>query len=246
MNQDLFGMEEPAKKDDFLSILPVSVIDIEPQKERGKEDHNKQSSRANFSPFPKEVTTLACEFFLKDCRLIFDPFAGWGDRAAACKAHGLSYIGYDTSIAAIDKAKFKHGIENTQADSATAAIPEFDGLFTCPPYWNLEKYDSLAGLDQKKTWPDFLIAYRHIMTRCFEAAKDHAIFCIMVGEWRKNHVYYDLEYQTCNIFSELGASVKDKIIISRKKISKIKIMLPQCKRLGYSVRVHETLLVFNK
>jgi hypothetical protein len=68
----------------------------------------------------------------------------------------------------------------------------------------------------------------------------------MVGEWRSKRIYYDFEYETRRIFKELGATIIDQIIVSRKKTSKIKIMLPQCKRLGYSVRVHETLLVFRK
>jgi hypothetical protein len=45
---------------------------------------------------------------------------------------------------------------------------------------------------------------------------------------------------------ELGAKIFDQIVVSRKTTSKIKIMLPQAKRLGYSVRVHESLLVFKK
>lgn len=68
----------------------------------------------------------------------------------------------------------------------------------------------------------------------------------MVGEWRKNHQYYDLEFVTRSIMADLGAVMFDQITVSRKTTSKIKIMLPQAKRLGYTVRVHESLLVFKK
>jgi len=44
----------------------------------------------------------------------------------------------------------------------------------------------------------------------------------------------------------LGAEPIDKIICNRKIISKIKIMIPQARRLGYTVRVHENLSVFKK
>ena len=73
-----------------------------------------------------------------------------------------------------------------------------------------------------------------------------ATYCIMVGDWRKNHKYYDLEFVTSRIFKGLGAEIVDKVVVSRKGVSEIKIMLPQAKRLGYTVRVHETLLVFRK
>ena len=68
----------------------------------------------------------------------------------------------------------------------------------------------------------------------------------MVGEWRKDHKYYDLEGVTRRVMEDLGAEMVDQIAVSRKNISKIKVMLPQAKRLGYTVRVHESLLVFRK
>jgi len=45
---------------------------------------------------------------------------------------------------------------------------------------------------------------------------------------------------------KLGMIPFDKVILSAKKHSKIKIMLPQSKRLGYSVKVHQVLLVYKK
>jgi len=38
----------------------------------------------------------------------------------------------------------------------------------------------------------------------------------------------------------------DKVVLSSKKYSKIKVMLPQAKRLGYTVKVHQILLVYYK
>ena len=68
----------------------------------------------------------------------------------------------------------------------------------------------------------------------------------MVGEWRSNHKYYDLEGVTRRVMHSLGAEMVDQVTVSRKNVSKIKVMLPQAKRLGYTVRVHESLLVFRK
>jgi DNA modification methylase len=230
----------------FLSVIPTSVIDIEPQRKRKNENHSKESSRANYSPFPNEVATLCYEFFLKDSTLVFDPFAGWGERAFHAKKNKINYIGYDISEVAIKNALDNFNVQNELNDSFTSDIPEFDGFITCPPYWNLEKYNSNDGIDRIKTWDEFLVKYNTILSRCYDRAKHNTTFCIMVGEWRSKGIYYDFEYETRRIFKELGATIIDQIIVSRKKTSKIKIMLPQCKRLGYSVRVHETLLVFRK
>jgi len=229
-----------------LTIMPVSVIDIMAQGKRQNENHGSTSSRANYSPFPSEIATLCYEFYLRDASLVFDPFAGWGERAAAARQNGKGYIGYDCSAEAVEKALKDYGVENQLCDSMYADIPEFDGLLTCPPYWNLEKYADPRGLDREKTWADFLRKLDCVFMRCYTAAKEGTIFCVMVGDWRKDHVYYDLEWNVCEMFKGLGAQIVDKVVVSRSKVSKIKIMLPQAKRLGYSVRVHENLLVFKK
>jgi DNA modification methylase len=231
---------------DFLTIMPVSVIDIAAQGKRKNENHNSTSSRANYSPFPIEIATLCAEFFLRDATIVFDPFAGWGERGAAVKKTNKTYIGYDVSQEAIDKAVAEYDVTNNLCDSLTAPIPAFDGLFTCPPYWNLETYASENGIDRIKEWDAFLDALFTVFQRCYAAAANGTIFCVMVGDWRKQHKYYDLEWKVCDMFDQFGATVVDKIVVSRSKVSKIKIMLPQAKRLGYSVRVHENLLVFKK
>lgn len=237
--------EEQQGNKDFLTVIPVSVIDIAAQGKRKNEDHNSTSSRSNYSPFPVEVATLCAEFYLRDSSTVFDPFAGWGERGDAIQKSGKKYVGYDTSPDAIKKAA-EIGVINTLADSSIELIPSFDGLLTCPPYWNLETYASDDGIDREKDWASFIDRLSTIFGRCYSSATNGSTFCVMVGDWRKNHIYYDLEFEVCNIFRNLGASVIDKVVVSRSKVSKIKIMLPQAKRLGYSVRVHENLLVFRK
>jgi DNA modification methylase len=234
--------------EDHLKIMPVSVIDIGKQEKRiiEKDHHAKKSSRSGFSPFPDEINTLCFEFFLKNCNKIFDPFAGWGERASKAKEYGKDYYGVDISEEAIRVAKESFDVTNHLGDSKTCDIPEFDGVITCPPYFNLEKYASENGIDRIKKWEDFLESYRFILERIIKEAKEGTTFCIMVGNWRSKGVYYDLQFETDKIFKDNNLTTIDKIVVSRKKVSKIKIMLPQCKRLGYSVNVHEHLLIYRK
>ena len=84
---------------EFLNVMPVSVLDISKQEKRTKEkhSHNDKSSREEYSPFPKEVSMLCYEFFLKNSSHIFDPFAGWGERHYYALKYGKEYVGYDTS-----------------------------------------------------------------------------------------------------------------------------------------------------
>ena len=227
--------------------MPVSVFDVEKlDKSKIRNNHWKASSRSSYSAFPMDVAEWCAEYFLRDANVVFDPFAGWGERNKAISDAGKFYIGYDISTKAIQFAKDNFNVINILGDSRTEEIPEHDGLLTCPPYWNLEKYHSENGLDRIKKWNDFLSEYRSIWKRCIEKAESGTKYCIVLGDWRKNNVYYDFGFQTEKIMEELGMLPFDKVTLSHKKHTKIKVMAPQAKRLGYSVKVHQILLVYQK
>jgi DNA modification methylase len=247
MEQTLFDPPaEPKPERLRTSFVPTSVIDIGKQEQRRSEGgHDNVSSRAEHSHFPDEAGDVACELFLRGCSLVFDPFAGWGERHNACRKHGLNYVGYDINPEAIEYARKTYSVENTLANSMHDAVPAFDGLFTCPPYWNLEWYSD-RGIENHKTFPEFVDSLRQIFCHAFYAAKPGARFVVVVGDWRAKHVYYDLAFHVHKIFTDLGARPVDEVILSRKTISKIKIMIPQALRLGYTVKVHEKMLVFKK
>tara|TARA_R110000824_G_scaffold51168_1_gene142935 strand:- start:202 stop:963 length:762 start_codon:yes stop_codon:yes gene_type:complete len=242
---DMFGTVPQERDNKDLKIIPVSVLDIGPQGGRQGEDHNSTSSRQNYSPFPLEVADLCYQFFLRDSEHIVDPFAGWGERHFKAIEWGKNYWGVDKSPVAIEHAMNVFGVKNGLGDSRNCYVPPHEGLITCPPYWNLESYEG-NGIDGAESWDWFLQSLRQIFERFYLMADGGATYCIVVGDWRKAGIYYDLEYQVSKIFKRLGADIVDKIVVSRKQTSKIKIMLPQAKRLGYSVRVHENLLVFRK
>ena len=81
-----------------------------------------------------------------------------------------------------------------------------------------------------------------------EFQKKHAPYkkCNMVGDWRKKYIFYDFTFQTEKIMEMCGMKPFDKVVLSQKKISPIKLHMPQAKRFGYTVKVHQTLLVYEK
>ncbi len=242
---DLFG--ETAKQITRLEVLPVSVVETarQHQSRRREGQHDTVSSRADYSHFPFEVGDLAYRLFLRDRQQVFDPFAGWGERHALARTYGTPYIGYDINAGAIATAKSEYGVTNTLADSRVAPLPVFDALLTCPPYWGLEHYSD-AGIENAETFDLFCDQLAQVFDRCYDAAQVGARFCVLVGDWRADHVYYDLSFRVSKMFDELGATPHDTVVISRRSTAKIKIMVPQAVRLGYTVKVHEALLVFDK
>lgn len=246
---ELFDIQSSQAPKDHLEILPVSVLEIGPSGKagiRGDSDHDSMSSRSGYSAFPYEVAETCAALFLRDATTVVDPFAGWGERGAAVIKHGKSYCGFDLSPKAIENAKTKYGVVNQWADSRTVKVPEHDGLLTCPPYWNLEKYEANDGMDRHRTFANFLGDYSRVLSRFAAKAKPGSTYCIATGDWRDAGVYYDLTFQTELIMYQLGFIPFDKVVISRLGISKVKIMLPQAKRLGYTVKVHEMLSVYKK
>ena len=242
---ELFDLPISLRPRDYLNVLPVSVIEIEASTNgiRDESGHDDESSRSGFSQFPHEIAETCAQLFLRDCTHVVDPFAGWGERGDAMKRNGLTYSGYDLSDEAIKSAKERYGVDNIKADSRLVDVPAHDGLITCPPYWDLEQYQG-NGLDKVNTWDGFLNEYCKVLRRFASKAKRGATYCIATGDWRAKGIYYDLTFQTESILKEIGFIPHDKVIISRLGISKVKIMIPQAKRLGYTVKVHETLTVF--
>jgi len=235
----------------YISVLPTSVIDVGPQKSRVRagSKHSMESSRATFSPYPEEVARLCYELYLRDCTHIIDPFAGWGERHYWAKRYGKQYTGYDISDNAIRFAKETYGVDNILADSnKLEPIPAFDGMITSPPYYNLEKYSNKSDdLSNCVTLGQFRENLLNIFKRFYDNASRGCPFCISIGDFRRDGRYYNLSYILENMFVDiLKAELIDKVIVSRKKVSKIKIMIPQAVRHGYTVKVHEYLYVFSK
>jgi len=224
-------------------VLPVSVVDVYKNVRGNHSDSD--SSRSGFSRFPSEVSDLSYELFLRGCKDIFDPFAGWGERHYKAIQHNKNYTGYDISARAVGQAEIEYGVANTLADSSVAQIPIFDGLLTCPPYWNLEIYSDV-GIEQIRTFDEFICILGDVFRRCFDVCLSGGVFCILVGNWRKNGTYYDLSFAVKNIFRDMGALTIDCVVISRRQKTKVKVLIPQAVRLGYTVNLHEELLVFAK
>ena len=90
INKDISENSNENDKTNDISYkyLPVSVFDVKPSGKkgiRGKQHHDKKSSRATYSPFPQDIAEWCAEYHLRDNQIIFDPFAGWGERHNAIK-----------------------------------------------------------------------------------------------------------------------------------------------------------------
>jgi len=173
---------------------------------------------------------LACEiiarFFMpKDGGKIYNPFGGgvqFGFVAGAC---GYEYLASEIRQNQVDAnnaicSKFDGRVKWVQGDSST--FDPGDGLdlvFTCPPYYKVEKYLDYDGkppageINSCPTYEEFrellFSGYKKAITRL----KDNRFFVVMTGDSRdKNGAYYCSEAETELFMKEQGLSVYNRIV----------------------------------
>ena len=126
---------------------------------------------------------------------VLDPCHGWGGRLiGAMLADVQEYVGVDPSpVAHAGVVRIYDAFKEYQDTKVTLiAQPfedckwkdgEFDFAFTCPPYFDVEKYE---GEDTStKRYPKFEqwceSFYRPLIVNTMRALKDDGLFCIVVG-----------------------------------------------------------------
>lgn len=191
--------------------------------------------------------------------ICFDPFAGGGTRAIMANKHGLKYYGYELrsdEVTAVRKRCAACGADRTeiiQGDARMIApdiIPDnfADFLYTCPPYWNLEKYDGgPADLSECKSYQGFLSELDKVIEHTFRLLKPGAASCWVVGLHRKDSGEITaLNHDVAHMHQRHGFFLKEEIILHLKNNGAIQ-RVGQFKKGGHRlVRVHEYCLVFIK
>lgn len=147
---------------------------------------------------------------------VLDPCHGWGGRlVGAMLADVQEYVGVDPSpVAHAGVVRIYDAFKEYQDTKVTLiAQPfedckwkddEFDFAFTCPPYFDVEKY---AGEDTStKRYPQFeqwcSSFYRPLIVNTMRALKYDGVFCIVVGSQ-----LYPLADRLKQICAENGYSV---------------------------------------
>ena len=97
------------------------------------------------------------------------------------------------SIISIDNIK-KNKPRWIVADSiniAEVAVGEYDLIFSCPPYYNLEIYSELPGeLSNFATYDEFLEKYKKIIAASVEMLKPNRFAVFIVGDIRDDKGFY--------------------------------------------------------
>ena len=186
---------------------------------------------------------------------IVDPFAGRLTRAFVSGKLGREYVGYDTAPKTVKKVNDKL----TEHSILNAEVIEGDGcemshtddecvnlVMTCPPYHNIEKYESAPGqLSDIKDYDKFMERIDVCGKNIFRVLKPGG-FCVWVcGDWRDGKEYKTFHSDTMDSFRKSGLLVHDVIIMENvSPFAPLQMGKVAAKR--YTSKVHEFVLVFKK
>jgi DNA modification methylase len=209
------------------------------------------------SIFDPVLAEICYRWFCPDNGLVIDPFSGGSTRGLVATILGREYYGIDLSKKQVEaNRKIATDLKQSpnwfvgDSKNIDKIIPQnikADFIFTCPPYYNLEKYEDGEGdLSMCKTYKEFLILYEDIILRTIKRLKNNRFACFVVANIRdKDGKIRNFVNDTISIFERNGLCFYNDIILANSLVS------AGVRARGHFenrkvVRVHQNILVFFK
>ena len=212
------------------------------------------------SKFNSEYSKRIIEMWSTENDLIVDPFSGRSSRALTSVLLKRNYVGFDVIETNLNEAKNQYDslIHNFELgtikliNDSSENILEYveqnsaDLILTCPPYFNIEKYDSVKNqLTDIKGYDDFIDIYKSILTNTNKTLKEGKFFCVVLANFRIDGKFYDFRGDTATILKDAGLEYFDEIILEMSPAKREPLYNQAIVKLN-CLKTHEYLLVFRK
>ena len=234
-------------------ILPP----LEPLKQKSQTNFKDDDFVKTQSVFDPYLCELMYRWFCPDNGTILDPFCGGSVRGIVAQSLGYHYTGIDIRQDQIDSDISQSKMilpEQKQpcyicGDSDSVLTRDrfennFDMIFTCPPYHNLEVYSNSENDLSNMSWKEFLPKYRSIIEKSCRLLKHGAMAVIVVGEVRARTGYYvGLVPETIKAFTDVGMKFYNEAILITPYVNAAKRASSSMKN-GKLVKVHQNVLMF--
>lgn len=193
-------------------------------------DARAQTGTSIFDPV---LCELAYRWFSPAGGVVLDPFSGGSVRGIVAAKTGRQYVGCDLRPEQVEanRAQWADMLSlstctESQTGTATWACGDSrqldkhcagvaaDMVFSCPPYADLEVYsdrpDDLSNMD----YPQFVEAYREIISKAVAMLKPDRFACFVVGEVRdRDGIYRNFVGDTIAAFGDAGASYYNEAVL---------------------------------
>jgi hypothetical protein len=210
------------------------------------------------SIFDPVLCELAYRWFSPPGGRVLDPFAGGSVRGLVASALARWYVGVDLSAAQVAANAAQSHLasdipplwiegDSRRLDDLLDPTDEFDLIFTCPPYADLERYSDDPADLSTMTYPQFLDAQADIIRAATARLRRHRFAVWVTSDVRENHgPYRGLVGDTVKAFQAAGMALyNDAIILDPIGTAPQRAGL-YFKGMRKIVRVHQHLLVFLK
>jgi DNA modification methylase len=209
------------------------------------------------SIFDPALCEVLYKWFCDENGSILDPFAGGSVRGIVANKLGYKYTGIDIRQEQIDSNR-EQGLNilevnnqpNWYCGDSNEVLEgfnkEFDFVFSCPPYADLEVYSDLQGDISNKPYKEFLSLYESIISKSCKLLKKGGLACFVVGEVRdKNGNYIGFVPDTIRAFEKCGMKFYNEAILLNA-IASASMRANGNMKSKKLVKVHQNILVFKK
>ncbi len=211
------------------------------------------------SIFDPALCELMYKWFATDGGSILDPFAGGSVRGIVANYLGYKYTGIELRQEQVDSNReqafnilpidnqpsYYVGDSNIILDNKW--IKEFDFLFSCPPYMDLEVYSYLDGDLSNMNDNDFIINYESIIKKSCNLLKNGSYAVFVVGDVRDNNGFYkDFISITKNAFYKSSLKLYNEIILIQPVATKAISVGQFFDKNKKVAKCHQNILVFKK
>jgi DNA modification methylase len=218
----------------------------------------KEKNSAEYvSIFDPALCEVLYHWFCSSGGMILDPFAGGSVRGIVANYLGYKYTGIDIRQEQIDSNRIQ-GIDildvanqpNWYVGDSNVVLDEivqqYDFVFSCPPYADLEVYSDLDGDISNMTYHNFMIAYQSIIAKSCALLKPNGYACFVVGEVRDKHGnYIGFVPDTIRAFQMCGMKYYNEAILLNA-VASASMRANGNMKSQKLVKIHQNVLIFRK
>lgn len=213
------------------------------------------------SVFDPVLCEIAYKWFCPSGGSVLDPFAGGSVRGIVAARTGHPYTGLELRGEQVDANKKQAEDiltpDNKLADWITGDSNktletlkgEYDMIFSCPPYADLEVYSADPADLSNMPYDQFKATYREIINKAVLHLKDDRFAVFVVGEVRDNKhggAYRGFVQDTIDAFVDAGCMYYNEIILINT-VGTAGIRATKVFNSGRKVvKLHQNVLVFYK
>jgi DNA modification methylase len=263
---DLLGKDKDfAKKDTSYSSFWLF------NKERDINSVHFKDSFVNFydetkllSEFNPTIAKNIISFWSEKDDIILDPFSG-RSRALISYAMNRKYYGYEISsdaynymldefeeLGLFENEWFTNNIKVYNKDCMylleDLEDDSVDLVFTCPPYWDLEKYESSPG--QLSDYVDYSVFLDELMNRLIAASqklKPGKYLVIVLGDFRKRGKYISFHSDLLQKMGKMQDLILHDVIVAQNiPFNTSAFYFGAIKHKKFTSKAHEYILVWKK